>query len=114
MSRKIGHVLHDILEAIDRIEQVTSGRTLAEFEANWEMSWLVQRGIEIISEASRAIPDDVKEVRPEIPWRKVAGIGNVLRHGYDAVSNHIIWGVVVDELPKLKIAIEAIAATLNE
>jgi uncharacterized protein with HEPN domain len=114
MSRKVGHVLHDILEAIDRIEHVTRGRTLAEFESNWEMSWLVQRGIEIISEASRAIPDDVKSVRPEIPWRNVAGIGNVLRHGYDALSNRIIWGVVIDELPKLKIAIEAIAATLNE
>ena len=113
-SRKIGHVLHDILEAIDRIDQVTRGRTLAEFEANWEMSWLVQRGIEIISEASRAIPDHVKNVRSEIPWRKVARIGNVLRHGYDAVSDRIIWGVVTDELPKLKMAIEAIAATLNE
>ena len=42
------------------------------------------RGIEIILEASRAIPDDIKGTRPEIPWRKVAGIGNVMRHDYDA------------------------------
>ena len=80
MTRRIGHVLHDILEAIDRIEHVTRGRTLGEFEADWELCWVVQRGIEIISEASRAIPDGLRNTRPEIPWRKVAGIGNVLRH----------------------------------
>jgi uncharacterized protein with HEPN domain len=74
------------------------------------MCWLVQRGIEIISEASRAIPDEVKDTRPEIPWRNVAGIGNVLRHGYDALSNRIIWGVVVDEPPKLKTAFYSFTA----
>jgi uncharacterized protein with HEPN domain len=70
MTRKIGHALHDILTAIDRIESVTRGLTLDDFEASWELSWLVGRGIEIISEASRAIPDHVKSTRPEIPWRK--------------------------------------------
>src|SRR5215470_16572237 len=77
MARKIAHLLHDILEAIEHIEQATCGRTLPELEASWEMRWLVQRGIEIISEASRGIPDAAKSLRPEIPWKKVAGIGNV-------------------------------------
>jgi hypothetical protein len=55
MARKIGHLLHDILEAIEHIEHATHGKTLPEFEANWETRWLVQRGVEIISEASRGI-----------------------------------------------------------
>ena len=114
MARKIGHLLHDILEAIEHIEHATYGKTLPEFEASWEARWLVQRGIEIISEASRGIPDATKILRPEIPWKKVAGIGNVLRHDYSGIADHIIWGVVHDELPKLKIAIEAISATVKE
>ena len=50
--------------------------TLEAFEQDWEKRWLVERGIEIISEASRHLTDDIKERRPEIPWPKLAGIGD--------------------------------------
>lgn len=109
MVRRIGHVIHDILEAIERVEEVTRGKSLDEFQASWQLRWLVQRAIEIISEASRAIPDDLANTRPEIPWRKVRGIGNVLRHDYEGLSDRIIWNVVVDELPRLKAAVETLA-----
>jgi uncharacterized protein with HEPN domain len=78
------------------------------------LRWLVQRAIEIISEASRAIPDELAHTRPEIPWRRVRGIGNVLRHDYEGLSDRIIWNVVVDELPRLKAAIEAIAKQASD
>jgi uncharacterized protein with HEPN domain len=74
------------------------------------MRWLVQRAIEIISEASRAVPDELKSLRPEIPWLQVRDIGNVLRHDYGGLSDPIIWRVAIDELPRLKIAVEAIKA----
>jgi uncharacterized protein with HEPN domain len=109
MERDLAPVLHDILQAIERIEIVTSGKTLEEFSADWRLSYVVQRAIEMISEAARRIPASVQAGRPEIPWRQVMGIGNVLRHEYQGLSDAIIWGVVVDELPKLKLAIEAIA-----
>ena len=70
---------------------------------------IVQRAIEIISEASRAIPDDLTNTQPDIPWRKIRGIGNVLRHDYEGLSDRILWNVVLDELPRLKAAIQAIA-----
>ncbi len=114
MARKVGHVLHDMLEAIERVEQITLGKTFADFEKSWEMRWLVQRAIEIISEASRAIPDELKDIRPEIPWPRVRGIGNVLRHDYAAISDPIIWKVVIDELPPLKQALMAISVRLKE
>jgi uncharacterized protein with HEPN domain len=85
-----------------------SGKDLAHFEASWKLQYLVQRAIEIISEASRAIPDDLKALRPEIPWNSVKGIGNVLRHEYRGISNPLIWRVVTDELPRLRIAVKAI------
>lgn len=114
MARKIGHALHDILEAIERVEEITKSRTLAEFEQSWELRWLVQRAIEIISEASRAIPDEMKMLRPEIPWPNVRDIGNVLRHDYGGLSDPIVWRVVTDELPRLKVAVKAIAAAADE
>lgn len=68
MTRKVRHALHDILEAIERVDQITRGKTLAEFEQSWQLRWLVQRAIEVISEASRAIPSELTDTRPEIPW----------------------------------------------
>ena len=109
MARKVGHALHDILEAIERIEEITDGKSLVDFEASWQLRWLVQRAIEIISEASRAIPDDLTNTQPDIPWRKIRGIGNVLRHDYEGLSDRILWNMVLDELPRLKAAIQAIA-----
>jgi len=109
MERDLKPVLHDILQAIERVETVTSGKTLAEFSADWRLSYIVQRAIEIISKAARPIPASHQAVRPEIPWRQVMGIGNVLRHEYQGLSDAIIWRVVVDELPRLKLAVESIA-----
>lgn len=108
MPREIRHAIDDILEALNRVDQVSQGKTLADFEASWQLQYLVQRAIEVISEASRAIPDDLKALRPEIPWNSVKGIGNVLRHEYRGISNPLIWRVVTDELPRLRIAVEAI------
>jgi uncharacterized protein with HEPN domain len=52
--------------------------------------------------------------RPDIPWQRVRGIGNVLRHEYQGLADPIIWNIVVDELPRLKAAILALDATLHE
>jgi uncharacterized protein with HEPN domain len=114
MKRKVSHALHDILVAIERIESVTQQKSLTEFEADWQLAYIVQRAIEIVSEASRAIPADLQAARPEIPWRQVMAIGNVLRHEYHGLSDKVIWGVVTDELPKLKVAIAAIVEMVKE
>jgi uncharacterized protein with HEPN domain len=114
MARKVGHAIHDILEAIARVEEITNGKTFGEFEANWQLQWMVQRALEIISEASRALPKELTSMRPDIPWPRVAGLGNVLRHEYSGLSNRIIWNVVLDELPRLKQAIVGIAEHVQE
>lgn len=91
-----------MIEAIDRIRQILTGASLDEFQGDWRRQWLVARGLEIVSEASRHLPDDLKARHPEIPWRKVAGIGNVLRHDYEAVSAPLIWKLVADDLSALE------------
>jgi uncharacterized protein with HEPN domain len=70
--------------------------------------------MEIISEASRHIPSEIKLTQPSIRWASIAGIGNVLRHDYNEISNEVIWKVVQQELPLLKRVIETMATTLSE
>ncbi len=103
--------LMDIIEAIERIRGETAGVTLDAFEADWRKRWLVERGVEIISEASRHLTDELKSRHPEIPWPKVAGIGNVLRHEYERIAPDVLWSVTRDDLPPLeKVSHEELAS----
>lgn len=94
--------LTDIIEAIERINSVLANVSLDAFESDWQRQWLVERGIEIVSEASRHLPDDLKARNPEIPWQKVAGIGNVLRHNYESIAAAILWKLAQADLPTLE------------
>ena len=94
--------LTDIVEAIERIRDVLDGVSLEEFETDWQRRWLVERGAEIISEASRHLTDALKADHPGIPWQKVAGIGNVLRHEYERVAAPLMWKLAHADLPPLE------------
>jgi uncharacterized protein with HEPN domain len=94
--------LTDIVEAIERIKLVVQDLALETFENDWRRRWLVERGLEVISEASRHLPDELKARHPYIPWRKIAGIGNILRHDYESVSAPVIWKLVAEDLPVLE------------
>lgn len=94
--------LSDILQAITLIRSELAGVSLAAFKPDIRKRWLVERGIEIISEASRHLPIEMKARHPGIPWSKVAGIGNVLRHDYEHVAHDVLWHVVQNDLPPLE------------
>lgn len=112
-AREFRHALDDIRAAIAGIRQATLGKTFEDYSGDWLLRHGVQRGIEIISEASRAVPPEIQALRPEVPWVKVRAIGNVLRHEYHNVSDRIVWGVVIDELPPLQEAVDAILAAFE-
>lgn len=112
-GRKARPILSDILAAIDGIERATSDKTLEDYKHDWLLKHGVQRGIEIISEASRHIPDDLIATEPEIPWKQIRGIGNVLRHEYHNIADPIVWAVVTDNLPALRQAIVRIMAAVT-
>jgi uncharacterized protein with HEPN domain len=101
-KRSVDLRLSDMIEACDRVESVLGDVSLEAFEDDWRRQWLIQRGIEIISEASRHLSDDMKQRHPTIPWSKVAGIGNILRHGYEQISAPVLWTLVRRDLPSLK------------
>ncbi len=108
--RQVDHTIHDILDTIARVESKVAGKSFHEFQADWEFRFVLQRAIEIVSEATRRLPDELKASRPEIRWRSIAAIGNVLRHEYHTISDTVVWNAVHQEFPLLKAAIEAIAA----
>lgn len=96
--------LRDILEAVGHIRSVMAGVTPPEFEADWQKRWLVERGLQIISEASRRLGADLKARHPQIPWPDIAGIGNILRHEYERVDPGILWRIIEDDLAPLESA----------
>lgn len=102
VARSLVPRLTDIVEAIERIHGVLDNISLQEFETDWQRQWLVERGIEIISEASRHLTDEMKARHPEIPWQKVAAIGNVPRHNHENIAAPIIWKLAQADLPALQ------------
>jgi uncharacterized protein with HEPN domain len=78
--------LKHIVDAIFYLRSDLQDATLESFAADRQKRWQVERGLEIVSEASRHLPEEMKARHPQIPWRKVAGIGNVLRHEYTRVA----------------------------
>jgi uncharacterized protein with HEPN domain len=99
--------LEDLLEAVAAIAEYTAGKTFADYAAARMLRDAVERNIERISEASRHIPKRLKARHAEIPWQKVAGIGNILRHAYPIVDDSLVWEVVARDLPPLKATVEA-------
>jgi uncharacterized protein with HEPN domain len=103
--------LNDIVEAAKLIRSEMVDVTLSAFEADTRKRWLVERGLEIISEASRHLSAALKSRHTNIPWSKVAGIGNVLRHEYERIAHDVLWRVVRDDLAEIEQAcLEELAA----
>lgn len=97
-----------ILEAIANIEDDLAGHTFDSFCADRRTRQLIERNLEIVSEASRRLPGDLKSGEPEIDWRAIAGIGNVLRHDYLRSQPAILWQTCRTELGPLKAAVTRI------
>jgi uncharacterized protein with HEPN domain len=94
--------LHDILEAILKIEKLTDGAELARFTADELTRLATERLLEIVCEASRSVLNSVKDAAPTIDWRKMIEFGNLLRHAYHTTDVAKVWDIVVNELPPLK------------
>lgn len=73
----------------------------------------VERGLSIISEASRFIPEEMKARQSSVPWAQVAAIGNVLRHEYGHVEDIIVWNIATERLESLKHAVESLIAEMG-
>ncbi|MCW5724854.1 MAG: DUF86 domain-containing protein [Maricaulaceae bacterium] len=95
-------------EAFERLAVLRMARTLDDLTRDPDLMAAVERYLEIISEGSRHIPESLKAQRPDIPWRRVADIGNRLRHAYHAIDVETLWTIITDDLDTLRAAIESI------
>ena len=99
--------LSDIASNIDLAREFLGGLSFDEFQKDTRTSYAVIRCLEIISEASRRLPAELKARHPQIEWSEIAAAGSIYRHAYEIVRNDLIWRTVSERLEPLHRAIEA-------
>ena len=106
-------LLH-ISDAISEIESYTTGVGFQTFQNNSMMRFASIKQIEIIGEAANSITEETKSKFSGINWRQIIGMRHILVHEYFGIYNTVVWQVITDELPKLKIAIAQMIASFGE
>jgi uncharacterized protein with HEPN domain len=105
-SRAVETALRDILYHIDLATEFAAGFDRDMFKGDLRTVYAVTRCLEIISEASRRLPEDLKLRHPAIAWKQMAGAGNVYRHDYEDVAAQLVWDTVQSALPSLRDVVE--------
>jgi uncharacterized protein with HEPN domain len=113
-SDRVRLALFDIRDHISLAREFVAGCSFEEFKDDRKTVYAVTRCIEIISEAARRLPDELRQRHPALPWRAIMGVGNVYRDNYDNVAEEFVWRTVRDSLEPLLQVIEAEIARLSD
>lgn len=113
MPRDPSVYLDDILEAIRKIESYTKGLSYADFSKSEMAVDAVVRNLEIVGEAVKGLPAEIKRSYPEEEWKKIAGLRDILIHAYFGIDTKILWDVVINKMPKLKVSASKIKNELK-
>jgi uncharacterized protein with HEPN domain len=101
-DRNYDFYLDDMLKSMEKILEFTKDLTIEQLEHNTLIFDAVIRNFEILGEASKNIPNYIKEKYPDIPWQKMYGLRNILTHEYFGIDVEMIWHIIKNELEKNK------------
>ena len=101
--------LNDMQRFCSRVLRYADGLTAEQFEVNDMANDAVLRNLELLGEAAKQIPDEVRIRHPQVPWRRVAGLRDVLAHAYFGLEDETIWQVVSSSVPALAAQLDAVA-----
>jgi uncharacterized protein with HEPN domain len=101
------------LEAIAAIDRYRA-RDRSAFEQDELLQVWFLRHLQLIGEAARRLPEEIRNLAPDIPWQKMIGMRNILVHGYFAIDLDVVWDAVQRDVPLLKPAVEALLKKLED
>ena len=110
MSRDLLLFLEDIEQSCERALRYAANKTFEQFQADQQCFDAVCRNLEIIGEAVKNVPEELRQRQPKIDWRRIAGLRDVLAHGYFALEPAMLWNIVLNHLPALLPAIRSALA----
>jgi uncharacterized protein with HEPN domain len=105
--------VQDILDSINEIESFIEEMTFEKFAKDKKTINAVTRSVEVVGEATKKIPKNIRDKYPVIPWKKMSGMRDKLIHEYFGIDIEILWKVAKDEMPPLKTTIKSILRDLN-
>jgi len=101
VSRDARLYLDDVIDAARLALEFTAGLTLEAFTSDRKTYHAVLRNLEIIGQAVKKIPPDIRALAPQVPWRQIAGFRDHLAHAYFEVEDEVVWSVIQEHLPHL-------------
>ena len=114
MSHEFLDYVEDILDAMDKAEALLAAVTYDQFATDFRIHFAVVRALEIVGEAAKRLPLNLRQQYPAIPWRGMAGMRDRIIHGYDVVDLQIVWDVVKRDIPQIKPQVQQILADYQD
>lgn len=102
--------LRDMQCFCSRVLRYTDGMTAEQFATNELVNDAVLRNLELLGEAAKQIPDAVRQRHPDVPWRRIAGLRDVLAHAYFGLEDDTIWQIISSSVPALSVQLNAVAS----
>ncbi len=104
----------DILDAVDKVAQFVQGMTVDAFAGDDKTLFAVIRALEVIDEATKRIPQSVRDTYPTVPWREMAGMRDKLIHDYVSVNTLVVWKTAVEDVPPVAAELQRILADMRQ